>query len=86
MVTSYVGRTNCEALMNMRFHRASRRTHEITTQRSSNSVHVLRDERDLREALQRAAEFDQRTAEELLTRSAHYRALLDDSAENGSAE
>jgi hypothetical protein len=68
--------------MNMRFHRASRRTHEIT-QRTSNSVHVLRDEQDLREALERAAEFDQRTAEELLTRSAHYRALLDDSAESG---
>jgi hypothetical protein len=49
-------------------------------------VHVLRNEQDLRKALQRAAEFDQRTAEDLLTRSAHYRALLDDSAENGSAE
>jgi len=40
------------------------------------SVHVLRDEDDLRQALKRAAEYDQRTADLLLSRSAHYRALL----------
>jgi hypothetical protein len=40
------------------------------------SVHVLSDEEDLRKALRRAAEFDQRTADMLLSRSAHYRALL----------
>ena len=42
----------------------------------SRSVHVLRDEDDLRQALKRAAEYDQRTADMLLSRSAHYRALL----------
>jgi hypothetical protein len=41
-------------------------------------VHVLRDEEDLRKALERAAEFDQRTADALLSRSARYRSLLDD--------
>ena len=44
------------------------------------SVHVLRDEDDLRKALRRAAEFDQRTADMLLSRSAHYRALLSEPA------
>ena len=42
----------------------------------THSVHVLRDEDDLRQALKRAAEYDQRTADMLLSRSAHYRALL----------
>ena len=42
----------------------------------SHSVHVLRNEDDLRQALKRAAEYDQRTADMLLSRSAHYRALL----------
>ena len=63
--------------MHMPFHRGGRRTHEITLP-ASRSVHVLRDEEDLRKALERAAEFDQRTADALLSRSAHYRALLDD--------
>jgi hypothetical protein len=67
--------------MHMPFHRG-RRTHEITL-RASTSVHVLRDEQDLREALQRAADFDQRTADALLSRSAHYRALLADPLESG---
>ena len=61
--------------MKMRFHRGNQARPEIATRRTR-SVHVLRDERDLREALQRAAEFDQRTADVLLSRSAHYRALL----------
>ncbi len=42
----------------------------------THSVHVLNDEEDLRQALRRAAEFDQRTADLLLSRSAHYRELL----------
>jgi hypothetical protein len=69
--------------MNMRFHRASRRTHEIT-QPASRSVHVLRDEQDLRDALQRAAEFDRRTADLLLNRSARYQALLAQPGEPGA--
>lgn len=69
--------------MNMRFHRASRSTHEITPP-AHNSVHVLRDEQDLREALQRAAEFDQRTADLLLNRSARYQALLAHPEEPGA--
>jgi hypothetical protein len=48
---------------------------EVATVRTT-SVHVLRDEEDLRQALRRAAELDQRTADLLLSRSAHYRALL----------
>jgi hypothetical protein len=62
--------------MHMPFHRGHR-THEITLP-ASTSVHVLHDEKDLREALKRAADFDQRTADALLSRSAHYRSLLDD--------
>jgi hypothetical protein len=46
-------------------------------------VHVLRDEEDLREALERAAEFDQRTADALQARSARYRSLLADPWESG---
>ena len=73
---------NCEALRHMPFHRGNHRTHEITLP-ASHSVHVLRDEEDLREALRRAAEFDQRTADVLLSRSAHYRSLLADPTESG---
>jgi hypothetical protein len=61
--------------MKMRFHRGNQARPEIAASRTC-SVHVLRDEGDLREALRRAAEFDQRTADVLLSRSAHYRALL----------
>jgi len=61
--------------MKMRFRRGNQARPEIATSRTC-SVHVLRDEGDLREALRRAAEFDQRTADMLLSRSAHYRALL----------
>jgi hypothetical protein len=48
-------------------------------------VHVLRDEDALRAALQRAAEFDQRAADALLTRSAHYRSLLASALADGHA-
>jgi hypothetical protein len=61
--------------MKMRFHRGNQAMPEIAANRTC-SVHVLREEGDLREALRRAAEFDQRTADMLLSRSAHYRALL----------
>jgi hypothetical protein len=59
----------------MRTHRGSDKGPELGTPKKP-SVHVLNDEQDLRAALQRAAEFDQRTADMLLNRSAHYRALL----------
>jgi hypothetical protein len=71
--------------MNMRFHRGSQGTTEIAA-RESKSVHVLRDEEALREALQRAAEFDQRAADALLSRSAHYRSLLPDTNGGSAAE
>jgi hypothetical protein len=61
--------------MRKRSHRDTPTTPEDSTVRPP-SVHVLRDEDDLRNALRRAAEFDQRTADMLLSRSAHYRALL----------
>ena len=62
--------------MKLRFHRRSHDTPLGAGARTS-SVHVLRDEDDLRRALSRAAEFDQRAADALLSRSAHYRALVD---------
>ena len=67
--------------MKKRFHRGTPATPEVgsATDRST-SVHVLRDDAELRRALRRAAEFDQRTADMLLSRSAHYRALLADPA------
>jgi hypothetical protein len=70
--------------MNMRFHRGSQGTTEVVT-RESHAVHVLRDEDALRAALQRAAEFDQRAADALLTRSAHYRSLLASALADGHA-
>jgi hypothetical protein len=70
--------------MNMRFHRGSQGTTEIAA-RKSTSVHVLHDEEALREALRRAAEFDQRAADALLSRSAHYRALMTDQADTAQA-
>ena len=76
MVTEYqLQRHDCEALMRKRSHRGMSALPEDGTIKTS-SVHVLRDEEDLREALRRAAEFDQRTADMLLSRSVHYRALL----------
>ncbi len=71
--------------MKMRFHRGNQASPEIATTRTC-SVHVLKDERDLREALRRAAEFDQRTADMLLSRSAHYRALLSESPDPAPVE
>ena len=62
--------------MKMRFHRGNASEPPRSPPPGLCSVHVLRDEGDLREALRRAAEFDQRTADVLLSRSAHYRALL----------
>ena len=67
--------------MHMRFHRGTAEDPGERTGPRSQSVHVLSDEDDLREALRRAAEFDQRTADMLLSRSAHYRALLADPSE-----
>jgi hypothetical protein len=60
--------------------RLRRRSHETPLAAGTHptSVHVLRDEEDLRRALMRAAEFDQRAADVLLSRSAHYRALVTD--------
>jgi hypothetical protein len=63
--------------MRKRSHRGTPATPEDGTIRTP-SVHVLSDEEDLRQALKRAAEYDQRTADMLLSRSAHYRALLSD--------
>jgi hypothetical protein len=71
--------------MNMRLHRGSQGTTEVVARRESSAVHVLRDEEALRAALQRAAEFDQRAADALLTRSAHYRSLLASALADGHA-
>jgi len=70
--------------MNMRFHRGNQGTPLEVSSREKSSVHVLRNEQDLKAALQRAAEFDQRAADLLLTRSAHYRALLTEPSEGRS--
>ena len=61
--------------MRKRSHRGTPATPEIGPVRT-HSVRVLNDEEDLQRALKRAAEFDQRTADLLLSRSAHYRSLL----------
>jgi hypothetical protein len=71
--------------MNMRFHGGNPKTLEDTSPKTS-SVHVLNDEEDLRAALQRAAEFDQRAADMLLSRSARYRSLLTDTGRGRAAE
>jgi hypothetical protein len=70
--------------MHIRFHRGTPAVPEDSGRRPT-SVHVLNDEHDLRAALQRAAEFDQRAADMLLSRSAHYRALLGDPPDSASA-
>ncbi len=70
--------------MHIRFHRGTQAAAQETGRRST-SVHVLNDEHDLRAALQRAAEFDQRAADMLLSRSAHYLALLGDPPDSASA-
>jgi hypothetical protein len=64
--------------MSMRFHRGIPGPAEEPPRRPSTSVHVLSDEQALRAALQRAAAFDQRAAEALRSRSARYRAMLDE--------
>jgi hypothetical protein len=69
--------------MNMRLHRGSQGSTEVVVARKSSSVHVLRDEEALRAALRRAAEFDQRAADALLSRSARYRSLLPDPPSDG---
>jgi hypothetical protein len=69
--------------MRIRFHRGNQGSPKVEPRRTP-SVHVLSDEQDLREAVRRAAEFDKRTADLLLSRSAHYRALLAESSENGN--
>ncbi len=71
--------------MHIRFHRGNQNTLEDTSRKTS-SVHVLNDEEDLRAALQRAAEFDQRAADMLLSRSAHYRSLLTEPGRGEAAE
>jgi glucose-6-phosphate dehydrogenase assembly protein OpcA len=71
--------------MHLRFHRGTQTASE-NGRRENHSVHVLNDEDDLRAALQRAAEYDQRTADMLLSRSAHYRALLAQPADGAAAE
>jgi hypothetical protein len=71
--------------MHIRFHRGNQITLEDTSRKTS-SVHVLNDEADLRAALQRAAEFDQRAADMLLSRSARYRSLLTDPGRGEAAE
>ncbi len=71
--------------MNMRFHGGNPKPLEDTSRKTS-SVHVLNDEEDLRAALQRAAEFDQRAADMLLSRSARYRSLLTDTGRGRAAE
>jgi hypothetical protein len=71
--------------MKLRFHRGHQVAPADGPGRTA-SVHVLTDEEDLREALRRAAEFDQRTADMLLSRSAHYRALLSEPTDTSPAE
>jgi hypothetical protein len=62
--------------MRKRHHRGTPAPEESTGATRTTAVHVLSDDEELRRALRRAAEFDQRTADMLLNRSAHYRALL----------
>ena len=71
--------------MKLRFHRRSHDT-PLGAGARTTSIHVLRDEDDLRRALTRAAEFDQRAADALLSRSAHYRALMTDDGDGESGE
>lgn len=70
--------------MHMPFHRATQKAPE-SGRPEIRSVHVLSDEDDLRAALRRAADYDQRTADMLLSRSAHYRALLAEPADGAAA-
>ncbi len=72
--------------MHMRSHRAEQTAPESgRPEPEVRSVHVLSNEKDLRAALRRAAEYDQRTADMLLSRSAHYRSLLAEPADEATA-
>jgi len=72
--------------MKKRFRRGTSATAQPDVLRRTHSVHVLNSEDELRSALQRAAEFDQRSADVMLARSAHYRALISDPASESTAE
>ncbi len=61
--------------MRVRFHPEHASLPEIGTTVPS-SVHVLRSDEELREAVERAAEFHKRTATLLRERSEHYEAIL----------
>ncbi len=61
--------------MRVRFHREVASLPERGATAHS-SVHVLRNEEELREAVERAAEFHKRTATLLRARSEHYEAIL----------
>jgi hypothetical protein len=62
--------------MRVRFHRNHVSAAPSIVSAPSHSVHVLRSEEELHEAVERAAEFHQRTATLLRARSEHYEALL----------
>jgi len=70
--------------MKKRFRRGTSTTAPPEDGSRTRRVHVLSNEEELRRALQRAAEFDQRTADIMLARSAHYRALLPDVSAPGA--
>jgi len=70
--------------MKKRFRRGTSTTAPPEGSSRTRTVHVLSNEEELRRALQRAAEFDQRTADIMLARSAHYRALLPDVPASGA--
>jgi len=71
--------------MKKRFRRGTSTTAQPDVLSRTHSVHVLNNEEELRRALQRAAEFDQRRADLMLARSAHYRAILPDLPTSGAA-
>jgi len=58
----------------MRHHSAKGPTDEVVTPKSS--VHILKTDEELRAAVVRACEFDNRTSERLQTRSQQYRLLV----------
>ncbi len=71
--------------MKKRFRRGTSTTAQPDVLSRTHSVHVLSNEEELRRALQRAAECEKRTADMMLARSAHYRALLSEAPANGAA-
>jgi hypothetical protein len=62
--------------MRVRFHSEHASLPEIGATTVRSSVHVLRNEEELREAVERAAAFHKRTATLLHARSDHYEAIL----------